>query len=711
MRVNTVKKIPAAFACALFMFLASCSASSSGEFVTVQGGKFMLNGNEFRFAGTNNYYMHYSTDKMVTDVLDDAQKMGVTVLRCWGFQFGPNTDHNSHGMDTPGVFGVPEKYKAENKKTPEQFGYPRDVFERLDFTVAEAAKRNIRLVIAMNNYWDAFGGIMNASTWQEWFGLKNPEDFYTDSGCKKTYKEFIEFLVTRKNSYTGIPYNEDPTIMTWELMNEPRNPKDKSGRTVKAWVTEMSAFVKKLAPNQLCAVGDEGFMKRQGFVPYAGEGEFCYNGHEGTDFDSLLRIKTVDYGTFHLYPETWGIAESAQMNWGDEYIKKHAESGRAAKKPVVLEEYGTSSAGKLNRMAAYDVWNSTAYNEGLAGSMFWILTSSNTYELAEGGDGIYDDYDGFRIRNDGSPVSALLADYASLFSGSGSPRYLSEPRVYLLNPACAQDAKGVFEISAKFMGGSDSSLKVKRAELYINDAPAASPRTLNYNAASDSYRIKFDTLANAKVFPDGTVLSVKVVFSLSDGSSLETESNQITISNKVTYSVIKHYDFADGIENASSMGAYMAEIKSIRHTKLNGGMVEVDSSCSGENSWEELKVKFGDMKEVADASKMDFTFYYEKDKAVAHASKKNEEEKLPGVQPYVAFDPGWVKTGLKENNCLLENLPVVTLDDGKQYYKVSVSLEFFQNPAYTFVTVCPTLGYVKYSGPVYIDDIVLYKKD
>lgn len=709
--MKLIKKLTAVSVLFFFGLLASCSASESKGFVKVQKDKFMLDGKEFRFVGTNNYYMHYSPDKMITDVLDDAQKMGVTVLRCWGFQFGPNADHNSHGMDEPGIFGVPKKFINENTKKPDQFGYPRDIFERLDFTIAEASKRNIKLVIAMNNYWDAFGGLMNATTWQKWFGLKSAEEFYTNENCRKAYKEFVEHLVTRKNSYTGIPYNEDPTIMTWELMNEPRNQKDTSGRIVKNWVAEMSTFVKKLAPNQLCAVGDEGFMRQPGFTPYAGEGGTCYNGYEGTDFDSLIRIKNIDYGTFHLYPETWGILDNAQIVWGDEFIKKHAASGRSAKKPIVLEEYGTSSGGSLNRLAVYDIWNSTAYNEGLAGSMFWILTSSNTYELSEGGDGIYDDYDGFRIRNDKSSVSNLLSDYAALFSGKDSPEYLSKPRVYLLNPARDQDAKGLFEVSAKFMPGKNSSVKAKRAELYINGKPAASPRTLNYNVASDIYRINFDTLANAKTFPDGSVLSIKVVFTLSDGTKLETESNSITISNKITYSVIKHYDFKNDTADASSLGGYMAKIKSIKHTRLNGGMVEVDGSYSGENTWEELKVKFGKMKEVAEASKLDFTFYYEKDKAVPHATKKSEGEKLPGVQPYVAFDPGWVKTGLKENNAFLNDLPVVTLDDGKSYYKVSVSLEFQQNPTYTFVTICPTMGYVKYNGPIYIDDIILYKKD
>lgn len=210
---------------------------------------------------------------------------------------------------------------------------------------------------------------------------------------------------------------------------------------------------------------------------------------------------------------------------------------------------------------------------------------------------------------------------------------------------------------APFLAGDNPKISVKRAELYIDGEAAPSPRTLNYNPESDSYRIKFDTLGMAKTFPDGSTLAMKVVFTLSDGTVLETAENSVTISNVINYSVIKHYDFAKDIADASSMGGYMAEIKDIRHTDLNGGMVQVDGLYSGENDWEELKVKFGTMREVADAAKMDFTFYYEKSKMIPHDTKSSEADRLPGVQPYIAFDPGWVKTGLKESNMYLSDVP------------------------------------------------------
>ena len=104
--------------------LKNAAAAAAKGFVTTSGGEFMLDGKPFRFAGTNNYYMHYESDKMLSDVLDDAKAMNFRVLRVWGFMNGmtsQNRDHNVYGMtepptkDSPGAFGIPEKKRKRSQ--------------------------------------------------------------------------------------------------------------------------------------------------------------------------------------------------------------------------------------------------------------------------------------------------------------------------------------------------------------------------------------------------------------------------------------------------------------------------------------------------------------------------------------------------------------------------------------------------------------------
>jgi mannan endo-1,4-beta-mannosidase len=54
-------------------------------------------------------------------------------------------------------------------------------------------------------------------------------DFYTDSTIRAWYKSYVTALVQRNNTITGVMYRDDPTILAWELINEPTVPADDSG--------------------------------------------------------------------------------------------------------------------------------------------------------------------------------------------------------------------------------------------------------------------------------------------------------------------------------------------------------------------------------------------------------------------------------------------------------------------------------------------------
>ena len=83
--------------------------------------------------------------------------------------------------------------------------------------------------------------------------------FYWETSIISAYKSYINVWVQR--------YLDKPTIMAWELGNEPRctgsnggTPTncDPTGTTIYTWAAEISAYIKLIDSNHLVAIGDEG---------------------------------------------------------------------------------------------------------------------------------------------------------------------------------------------------------------------------------------------------------------------------------------------------------------------------------------------------------------------------------------------------------------------------------------------------------------------
>ena len=59
---------------------------------------------------------------------------------------------------------------------------------------------------------------------------------------------------------TGGRRRDDPTIMAWELCNEPRCEGDFSASILQDWVEQQAEFLKSLDPFHLLTIGTEGFL-------------------------------------------------------------------------------------------------------------------------------------------------------------------------------------------------------------------------------------------------------------------------------------------------------------------------------------------------------------------------------------------------------------------------------------------------------------------
>src|SRR5262245_25869555 len=219
--------------------------------VDAQGGNFVVNGQLFRFVGTNAFWMinmgSYGAYAYVDDQLALAQALGFTVMRVFGFGNGP--DLGAAALQPgPGVFN-------------------EAAFRGFDYVLHKADLAGVRLLIALGNGNFEYGGVPQ---YLQWCGGGSDRDFYERFACKSLYKNYITQVLNRVNTYNGRRYRDDPTIFGWELANEPHIEYygDRSGQVIRAWVAEMAAHVKANDPNHMVATGEEGFdITNAGYSP------------------------------------------------------------------------------------------------------------------------------------------------------------------------------------------------------------------------------------------------------------------------------------------------------------------------------------------------------------------------------------------------------------------------------------------------------------
>ncbi|TFK66523.1 glycoside hydrolase family 5 protein [Pluteus cervinus] len=357
---------------------------ASTGFVKTSGTKFTLNGAPFTVVGTNSYWVGLnglSTANMNT-AFQDIARTGATAVRTWGF----NEVTSQNGNWYQGWTGRTSTVNSGASG-----------LQNFDNVVAAAKANGLRLIVALTNNWADYGG-MDVYV-NQIVGQGQPHDlFYTNANVKTAYKNYIKTFVGR--------YVNEPGILAWELANEPRC-KGTTGTTsgsctpatITAWAKEMTAYIKSIDSNHLVGVGDEGFFNQPGAPTYP------YQGGDGIDFDANLAISTVDFGTFHSYPEPWGQTNNATA-WGVQWIQDHAASQKRIGKPVIIEEFGVTT----NQLSTYTSWLNTVISSGLSGDLIWQAGSRlPTGPSADDGYTIYPD----------DPVYPLLTGHAAALKARG----------------------------------------------------------------------------------------------------------------------------------------------------------------------------------------------------------------------------------------------------------------------------------------------------
>ena len=236
--------------------------------------------------------------------------------------------------------------------------------------------------------------------------LRHREDFFTSRLCRDWFKAFVEKMLTRVNTATGVPYRDDPTIFAWELINEPRVQGDASGDVLQAWIEDVAAYAKSLDDAHLLTVGFEGFYNAN-TDPARAARENPGGGAErlGGDYTRNFFVPALDFACVHLWVDLWlSCDEACKLAFADRWIVGHLNASRAAfDKPVILEEFGKWKPQRVRNdffrqalEASLPPTSPVASHAG--GSMFWHIDPT-AYPYNE---------DGFSVQARGEPATAQV---------------------------------------------------------------------------------------------------------------------------------------------------------------------------------------------------------------------------------------------------------------------------------------------------------------
>jgi mannan endo-1,4-beta-mannosidase len=334
-------------------------------FIGTRGATFVLDGQPFRFVGANVSVMYRDEDRArMPETMAEAAREGLRVVRVWAHgEGGEDSSIKSVGGDRA---DWPRTHPF--RFSPEQWN--EDEFVHLDRVISEAARNNIRVQLTLVNWWRDTGGV---TQYLKWAGINDAADdtkpyginveramlFYTNEQTRRLYREHVERIVSRRNSVTGTLYRDDPTIMGYELMNEAQAV---TGRWAerRAWVAEMSAYIKSLDPDHLVTPGTWGYR----------------TSWERREWLEEHRLPNIDYCDVHNYPRDDHDSFVDSPEALGQFIDNRAAASFSLKKPLMLGEFGMGPEGYNGYTEAqwYRAYFESAARAGVPGAMYWILT-------------------------------------------------------------------------------------------------------------------------------------------------------------------------------------------------------------------------------------------------------------------------------------------------------------------------------------------------
>ena len=321
----------------LFLLGACAPKPAEHSFIKVNAdGQFVRDGKPYYFVGTNFWYGAIlgsegegGNRERLHKELDFLKSIGINNLRVLVGADGEN--------------GVKTRVQPSLQVAPGV--YNDTILAGLDYFMNELRERDMTAVLYLNNSWEWSGGY---SVYLQWSGhgdavvpavdgwpayMEYVKQFPKSDSAKALFANHVNYIVSRTNRYNQIKYVDDPTLMSWQIGNEPRAFFDENKEPFAQWMADVAAQIKSLDPNHMVSSGSEG----------AWGCEMDMN-----LFEKIHADPNINYLNIHIWPYNWSWVKADSLKEllprakenTKKYIDDHMVIARKYSKPIVLEEFG-----------------------------------------------------------------------------------------------------------------------------------------------------------------------------------------------------------------------------------------------------------------------------------------------------------------------------------------------------------------------------------
>ena len=321
----------------LFLLGACAPKPAEHSFIKVNAdGQFVRDGKPYYFVGANFWYGAIlgsegegGNRERLHKELDFLKSIGINNLRVLVGADGEN--------------GIKTRVEPSLQVAPGV--YNDTILAGLDYFMNELRERDMTAVLYLNNSWEWSGGY---SVYLQWSGhgdvvvpavdgwpayMEYVKQFPQSDSAKALFANHVNYIVSRTNRYNQIKYVDDPTIMSWQIGNEPRAFSDENKEPFARWMADVAAQIKSLDPNHMVSSGSEGSWGCE---------------MDMNLFEKIHADPNINYLNIHIWPYNWSWVKADSLKEllprakenTKKYIEDHMVIARKYSKPIVLEEFG-----------------------------------------------------------------------------------------------------------------------------------------------------------------------------------------------------------------------------------------------------------------------------------------------------------------------------------------------------------------------------------